>query len=395
MSGSRALGAAALVALVLLGPTRARANAGIPYAEDRRSLGGAVLTKATSLVVDSEDLTFRCAIESCDFRATYHVRNPGDAREEVFGVFYGGPSDQSVTVRAGGADIRKTVPPEAFAATDATVRQIDPSIDENGLARGFFRRTGFDLAVDAGQSLEVVFEGRIDPYYADVGEEPFEFVFPALMARHPYMMTKLRRDIDHKYKYALSPIRSWGGSPFIAVSIVLDRGTSWNADDGGWQVTTEGGATVARKRIASADASMLRFSYRRAGNEDRVLDGGPLVGIGGRLDAPDFRMRAGWEVGYTGYLVGSAVVESNFTSRVTFVPTVEAATPNIVLIIPAIAAGLGLPVQLHSGAAPVVGVRIQGTLSFPFLSLVFPVDYFPAGRSGEQWQLALMGQVSF
>ena len=74
------------------------------------------------------------------------MRNSGDSREEVLGVFYGGQSDQSVKVSVEGVDIRRALPPETLAATDAAVRQIDPTVDafHSGSSPGFWR-TGFDL----------------------------------------------------------------------------------------------------------------------------------------------------------------------------------------------------------------------------------------------------------
>lgn len=386
-AGILAVGTALLLGL----PARAFANAGVPFVVNRTSLGGAVVSEPTALVVESEDLTFRCELETCAFRAIYHVYNPTSTRQHVAGVFYGGVADQSVQVEARGADIRTRLAPEAIQATDATVQRIDPSL---GAARNAFRRTGFTLVVEAGERVEVVFKGTMKPYYADLGREPYEFVIPALVVRHPLIMPELRTDAEHRYRYALSPIRSWGGSPVISVTVVLDPHTSWNTSGGGWQLFHEDGATVARRRIAASQASTLEFSYVRPGNDRGPIDGGPLLGVGARLDVRQFRMRAGWEAGWGSLFLGSAVVETDFSSRVTFVPTLEASTPNLMIVVPAIGAGVGLPVQLRSGGSPLVGLRMQGTLSFPALSLVFPVDYFPKGAGDDRWQLALFAQLS-
>jgi hypothetical protein len=378
-----------------LAPVRARANAAQAQFLEGHNLGGAVLTKPTSLVVESEDLTFHCALNTCDFRATYHVRNSGESREEILGVFYGGQSDQSVKVSVGGVDIRRALSPETLAATDAAVRQIDPTVDafHSGSSPGFWR-TGFDLGVDGGQSLAVVFEGALSPFYLDTGLKPYATT--ALRARHPWVMPGDWMGVrDRKYKYALSPIRTWAGSPVISVSVVLDPRTSWDTANGGrWRITTENGRAVARLRILSADASTLEFSYHEPGTDDGLHDGGPLLGIGGRLDEWEFRMRAGWEVGWGDYLIGSAVVESNLHSTLTFVPVAEVATRNYLVFFPAMGAGIGLPIQLRLGAPAAVGVRVQGTLSFAILSLVFSFDYFPSESAGAA-QFALVGQVSF
>jgi hypothetical protein len=71
----------------------------------------------------------------------------------------------------------------------------------------------------------------------------------------------------------------------------------------------------------------------------------------------------------------------------TFTKSREAATPDILVFIPSLGLGLGMPVQLRSGEPTLVGARVQLTLSFPVLSFVVPIDWFPAGAGSERAQV--------
>lgn len=75
----------------------------------------------------------------------------------------------------------------------------------------------------------------------------------------------------------------------------------------------------------------------------------------------------------------------------TIVPAIEVASPSFILIIPSLAAGVGVPVQLHSSGPPSVGARAQLAMSFPLVSILVPLDvYFD---DGARPQLAFLTQI--
>jgi hypothetical protein len=379
----------ALVAFLSLAPA-AYANAPAPYVRSPGRLGGAFVVAPTSLMVEREELSFRCESRTaCAFQAVYHVVNPGDAPEEVLGAFYG-ISARGVTIQADGADARRTLTPEQLAACDAAVAGIEPQVLSYGES---LRRSGFALAVGPHARAALVFEGEMAPVYEDYGLDRREFVIDAILARHPWLSTTPRSDSGLEYAYALAPIRSWAGSPTIEVSVRLGAGLRWATKEGAWTVRREGGADVARTTIASRDASVLRFGLLVPGTT--VLNGGPFVGAGGRVGPAELRTRLGYEVAYPRWVLYSAAVEASFHGRTTLVPMVEVVTPDLLVLIPSLGLGAGVPVQLRDGAPTLVGARAQVTLSFPVLSLVIPIDWYPGGAGGEQAQVALLGQASF
>ena len=386
--GSAPLAAALLaLAVALTHSHRARANAPAPFVRKAGNEGGAFVARPTSLLVEHEDLSFRCDGDDCAFQAVYHVLNPTDAREEVLGAFYGIRSD-ALTAPADGADARRTLSPEQLRAIDDAVAVFDPD-----LAHDDVTRQGFFLGVDAHARATLVFAGHMLSVVFDTRSDILgEFGFPPLETRHLWLGTQARRDTTDEYAYALSPIRSWAGSPSIDVTVRCPSARFWAADQPGWIAGDDGGTFVARRTIAASDASTLRFRVVHPGTT--VLNGGPMVGLGGRLDAGEFRGRLGYEGALPWWVIWSASVETNFKGTTTIVPLGEVATPDIIFLIPSLGLGAGVPVQIRSGAGTHVGARMQLTVSFPVLSMVLPVDVFP-GASSDVWQVGLFGQASF
>jgi hypothetical protein len=392
---SRAAAGALLAAW--LWPRPAAANAPAPYRYDTGALGGAWVADKTPLVVEREELGFTCQevelVPSCRFQATYHVFNPTGAREQVLGAFYGVASE-ATSIRAGGVDVRRELTPEQLATIDASVRSLAREIDPNAKPEDtpVFAKA-FALAVDAGARVDLVFEGPIAPTYSERADPSEGFVIPALLTRHPYVSTRDRLDASYEYRYALFPVRSWAGAPLVDVTVRVP--SSWRFDPAGpWSRASAGGETIARARLDPGAVATLRLPMTVPGRT--VLDGGPIAGIGGRLDAKELRARFGWEAGLTGGgIIASLAVETNFSTRATVVPLVDAALPSLLLFIPSLGAGLGVPVQWRSDGPTLVGGRLQLTMSFPFLSLLLPVDVYPAAPEGGSAQTALIVQASF
>jgi hypothetical protein len=366
----------------------ARANAPAPLVRVPTNEGGAFVAKQTTLVVEHEELTFRCDGETCAFRAVYQVLNPGDAREEVLGAFYGIAADH-LTATADGADARRTLSADQLRAIDDAAAAIDP----DALQGGDVTRQGFWLGVGPHARATLVFSGRMHPVVFDTRSDVLgEFALPPLWTRHPWLSTVPHEDTTDEFAYALSPIRSWAGSPTIDVAVRLPSAHYWAAGQQGWTTQEQDGDFVARRTIAAADASRLGFSVVHPGTT--LLNGGPLVGIGAGLDSGTVRGRLGYEIAIPWWVIWSASVETDFQGTTTIVPLGEVATPDFIVLIPSVGLGAGVPVQMRSGAGTYVGARMQLTVSFPVLSLVLPVDFFP-GAPSRTWQVGLLGQASF
>jgi hypothetical protein len=384
-----------------LAPRAAHANAPAPYRYDLAALGGAWVIGQTPLVVEREELDFTCGLvdlsPSCRFRAVYHVYNPTSAREQVLGAFYGIASE-ATSIRAAGVDVRRELTDEQAITMDASVRALGRETDPTlrpGEEPAPVSRTGFTLAVEPGARVDLAFDGPIRPTFAERADPGGGFLLPALTTRHPYVSSRDRNEASHEYRYALFPIKSWAGAPLVAVTVRFP--SSWRFDSAGtipWSRTSSGGETTARARLDPRAVATLRLPFTVPGAT--VLDGGPLAGIGGRLDVQELRARFGWEAGLSGgAAIGSLALETNFHSRATVVSLIEAALPNLMFLIPSLGAGVGVPVQWRSEGPALVGARIQLTMSFPLLSLVFPIDWYPAAPEGASAQTSLIAQVSF
>ncbi len=367
----------------------AEANAAQTFVRAPEAEGGAFLERPTRLVVEHEELSFRCDATDCAFTAVYHVRNPGDVREEVLGAFYGIATDAFQAV-ADGADARRELTPEQLAAVDANVAAIDPALAHDASVG----RSGFALAVEAGERATITFSGRMRPVSRITGAAAHGFAQSPIEVRHVWLGTRERREAKSSYAYAVSPIRSWGGAPMIDVEVHVPDARFWADGQDDWTATDERGETVARRRIASRDVTTLRFELVTAPGTS-VLHGGPLVGVGSRFDTRGIRARFGYEVAAPSWLIVSAAVDTDFASVTTLAPLAEVASPNLLVFIPSVGVGAGVPVQLRSGSSPRVGFRGQLTLSFPVVSLVFPLDVYPGAPRGDVWQAGLYGQASF
>jgi hypothetical protein len=374
------------VALAVSDPAWANAAAPLYAPGDE---GGAFIARPTPLVVEHEELGFRCAERGCEFEAVYHVRNPGDERVEVIGAFYGIETDHFAST-ADGVDARRPLTPEQLGAIDRAVAVFDEAVARDSK----IAREGFALGVDGHARATLTFSGHMRPISGTSGDVVGYMGAAPLETRHPWLGTHARSDATARYAYALSPIRDWGGSPNIDVSVRCPDARFWERGQDGWTSSHEDGGFVARRSIAARDASTLNFTIVDKPGRD-VLNGGPFVGIGDRVDAGQLRARFGYEMAVPWWVIWSASAETDFKGTTTLIALGEVASPDIIVIIPSLALGAGLPVQIRSGAATHVGVRMQLTVSFPVLSIVLPVDVFPGDASSDTWQVGLFAQASF
>jgi len=394
--GQWTVAALSVLLVVLSCASQAWGNAAAPI-DTCRNCGteaGAFVVRPTALVVEHEDLEFRCDAHECVFIATYRVLNPGDVRVEALGAFYGIKTDRfAATVN--GVDVRHPLTAEQVRAIDDAVATSHAEI----AFLVFFHREiiheGFAIGVDAHARATLVFGGRMDAILVGSADIPPDGGLQPLWTRHPWLGRHAEGETVREYAYALSPIRSWGGSPNIDVAVRCPSASFWANGQHEWTVGNDDGGFVARRTIAARDASLLRFKVVDAPARTTVLHGGPLVGVGGRLDAKEFRARVGYEAAFPWWLVASASIESNFKDMASIIPVLEYASPNYAVILPSIGLGAGVPIQLRAGPGARAGARMQLTASFPMLSVVLPVDVFPGQSSSDTWQVGLFGQASF
>lgn len=391
---------AALVAFVALAlalvatEDSAHANSAAPYHRDPYAAGGAFLAEPTNLVVEHETLTIDCDLvdqrRECKFEALYDVSNPTETAEEVLGVFFGVPQDQ-IAITIDGADIRTKVTPaqvvEAFRSIpkEREDRESDPNVRQ-------FASAGFVVRVEAGAKKRVRFVGLLEPTYRY--QEREGYAIPAIVARHPILGSHPRREEKLDFTYFISPIRTWRGHPDIEITVRSPSSWSFTSPGPGWTTTRSGTRDVSRL-VTTAEATP-RLTYSLVVPPGLFVNGGPIVGIGAELEEAGPRLRAGYEIGLKDWMIGSLAYESfvdRNRSNYTFVAAFEAASPNVIILIPSLSAGLGLPVQFHSSGPVSVGARGFVGLSFPLLSLMVPVDVYFDDPSHPR--VAFMGQLSF
>jgi hypothetical protein len=384
---------AALAALaLLLLPGGARANAAAPYSLRPEHAAGAFALVPTPASVDREDLVIRCAEHEvaprCSFVATYALSNDTPDRVEVEGAFVGVEPD-GVTVTLDGKDVRQSLRPEAERAVDEATRKFAPPQLREGDAPPTFVRQGFAFALEPGARATLVFRGDLAPVYADNPRRYTGFVIPPHETRHPLFGTELRREARWDFRYLLWPLRTWAGARTVHVEVRHPAG--WNAAPSPLLPREmRDGSDLVRTGTcdgATAEALDLRFSFAPF----PLLHGGPLIGVGGRLDLGELRLRAGWEAAGPSWLIYGLAVETDARQRFSTALTVDAATPNILLFFPSFAFGAGPIFQVRPGSAA-FGPRLQATVSFPLLSLVVPLDLFPG--QPDPWQIAMMVQAS-
>lgn len=383
-----------VLAAVLLASGTAHANAPAPYSRPTGAVPGVVTLRASPLAVEREDLVIDCAgavHPTCTFTATYALHNPSANEEEVLGAFYNfGPGP--IAIAHDGVDARTEATPEQLAQMDALVRQ-DPFADSGRTVK----REAFHVVVAGGARARLVFRGEVAPITYE-GTEARGYEFSAIETRHPLVGTT-RRDAassDEEFLYLASPLATWPGDPEIHVTIRHDGGAEFSASSPrtAFRTTHEGGRVVERTVMRASARENLDFRLHH--DVPSVWQGGPTAALGLRFGREELRARFGWEVGLGRTFVLGASAETNFDAYVTPAALLEAATPSFAFVVPSLALGLGVPVQIRRDTATRVGVRTQITLSWPFVSFLFPIDVYPAeSSSGSRVEGSFLGQVSF
>lgn len=404
----------AILAVMVMGPRVANANAAARAFDTPEAASGAFPAARSAIEVAHEDLTIRCdEVERrprCRFSATYHLNNPTAESAEVTGAFYGS-REAEVTIRLDGADARVALAPRERIALDDAVRQAagvrwdrllrrpEPGHLPESQIPPFERapeRTGFRVRLAAGTMGRLVFDGPLDPIYADNPNAYGGLAIPAYQTRHAVLASLDQHDAHYDYLYLLAPLWTWAGARTVSVEISAPSG--WRFDPPAlpgqrWSVGKADGRTVARATLlgdpSGAPALRLAFVVRRP----LVLHGGPVVAVGGAFgDAHGLRLRVGYEFARPDWMVYSLALETNARDRFAGALVAEATTPCLAFIIPSLGLGLG-PVVERAPGQVATGARVQATLSWLLISAVLHADVFPGQAAPVRW--ALLGQVSF
>lgn len=382
----------AIAAIALAGaPGAAHANAAAPFHRDPTATASAFVTGQTSLVVEHETLTIDCTEkpEECRFEAIYDVANPTDTAEEVLGVFIGSPSE-STTITIDGASARTEVSREQLEKTFESIPKPEKDSGAEIPEMNPSRSTGFTVRVDPGAKKRITFKGVLVPTYTSE-DHTSGYDIPAIKARHVWYSAKVRSERRIEFTYLLSPLSTWGGTPNIDVTITTSTAVGF---DSAWTTETQGNRRTARITTTAAKVPALRFSEMIA--PPIFVNGGPFIGAGAEFEEPGGRLRAGYEIGLSDFMLASLAFElygGRLRHDYTIVPTFEVATHNIFFFIPAISAGVGIPVQLHDVGPAQVGARVVVGLSFPIVSILVPVDvYFDDPGHPKA---AFVGQIGF
>ena len=396
----------ALYALMLVSRA-ANANAAATFYRQADSTGALVLEgEGEGLRVLHEVLDLDCREDyarfgACTFTATYDLANETDDVVTARGAFYGVDAGDTAKVTLDGQALPELRGQEARIAIDATYKQnLERSLIEDGPRHSEGRKVAtFELTLAPRGHGALVFAGTLHAIAKDWETSPYQA--NGLMTRHMYFVKENGKTTAH-YRYLIYPIRAWRGDPEIDVRIRLgssldfhggtqnsdgayaapsgQRAAHWTTDDAG----------VQHARFRASEVATLDWTVELP--SPRLIPGGPTLGIGGRLDRPELRLRAGVEASILSPIVIEGLhIETDASKQWTVIPTVEAATPDLFIIIPSAAAGVGVPVRVESGQPVRVGGRAQITLHFPLIGVVFPIDYYPSSNA---WDLSLMGRIS-
>ena len=173
------------------------------------NLGGAFIVRPTTLVVEHEELTFRCAEErQCEFEAVYHLRRTPATHAEVIGAFYGIKTDQFATT-ANGVDARHPLTPSSFGPSTAPWASSIPQspTTPRNRAGGLCPRRRCSCHRDAHVLR------RMAPVSGTDGNAVGYMGLPPLETRHPWLGTHARvaGPIDTP-THCRARIRDWAGS---------------------------------------------------------------------------------------------------------------------------------------------------------------------------------------
>ncbi|MEW5737614.1 MAG: hypothetical protein AB1938_01745 [Myxococcota bacterium] len=341
----------------------------------------------TALAVTAEALSITCEEvrrePACTFTAVYTVENPTDTQQSALAAF-AGVRAEAVRVTRDGVAIDRPL-------TDEERERL--SLGRTLARQEVVERRGVEMTLEPGASTRLSVTGRLNPgryFVASYTESP-------VTTRHPLLGSEVPRSDTFHLDYLVSPLRTWAKQPMVQVTLSLP--SAWVTRV---HVLSVGGAREVEPALtAKAGVTVRDFTLDGARDEElkvafelpprRFFNGGVLLGVGGVFDSgARLRLRAGYQVAAPHWWLYSLVGETDARSEVLVVPSIEVATPSLLVVIPSAALGLGVPVRL----APDVraGLRVQGSLHWPYVGVALALDLFP-GAAANVAQFSLLASV--
>ena len=389
--------------LLLLGLAALAAPAHANIAAPRPNpavVGGPLLdAQGNPLRVKGEQLSFDCELEGgqpiCRFTARYQFVNASSTRQAVLAAFRGVRTTELQIVQDGRAIGRQLSANDRLRFTQAVRRGEDDVL-----------LAGMQLDVEPHRTALVTVTGRMTPgRYFQPGYD-----LPAVRTRHIFLGSRPERSNVYNLEYLISPIRTWGPAPEIAVT--LRHPASWelrlscrprepasqstrSRSAGDWSCPAarrerEGGRVVQTLTVSGEAVDTLGLAIEPP--ERLLFHGGPILGIGGNLDdSRGLRARFGYEIALPRWLMLSLALDTNFQDDLVLAPGIEAATPSV-LILPSLGLGLGLPIRLVEERR--VGLRVQLTVQWPLLGWVTSFDIYPGQGFSDprRFQVSMLAQ---
>jgi hypothetical protein len=148
-----------------------------------------------------------------------------------------------------------------------------------------------------------------------------------------------------------------------------------------------------RRELSVTGNETTRFVFKVT--RSPLVESGLQIGLGGRTNVEsEWRGRVGYDIKLMTYMFGSMNVDTNFKNHVSITPTVDFMTPWLLMVIPWVGIGGGIPIRV----APERTVGLRGQLSAGYynLGIVFSVDWFPKSAiASDRTQISLLGRVTF
>lgn len=380
---------AAIAALLIFVPAIAAAE----------PASGVWLSETSELEIEDAKILVKCTEvkrrAECNVTTTWIVHNPTSSSITTGGAFYG---SNEATLTLDGKNVRAdgSVPPA-----------LDQLVDVNsGASPGLHSsrspnapRTGWSITVDAGARATLVQKGEAPPTRVSDRYGGSEFVFPAYFARHPFLGGKTHSSHEVDFRWLAYPMRGWAGAKKVHVEVRWPNDWDFHRPmlDGApaFDLADEGSEKVSKVEADGSKIGTLQLDFKVLGTT--FAHGGPFLGVGGQFDPGEVRLRVGYEVAGPSWLAYQVAAETNAKDRFQFALVAEASTPNIVFLFPGLGIGAG-PIVGNGPKGAFGGARFQFTATWPFLSMVIPVDVLgPSLLTGTGTIVvgSMLAQISF
>jgi hypothetical protein len=241
-------------------------------------------------------------------------------------------------------------------------------------------------AIEAGQSRELVVDATRDLSVSRDFVEGFWFL-PLDLSRHVLLAD------------GPSVRRSDASAGFDLIGcegLTFEGPIAMDARDAGSVRVHVGGERIEGLGSVAAQCPSVSLDVGRTHPDDSVIQqGGPVLSLGMRFDLDDddgdrFLVRLSYELGLFEHAVMSLGVETDFDSLMeSFV--VEVGTPNLVIILPSIAVGVGVVARQLGDRDADAALRLRATIGYVCIGAGMDFDYWPA--TGE-WTGTVVGRVS-